>query len=222
MAAVHTESSQVPLGLRERKKQRTRQLIAETARALFIEHGFERVKIAQIAEAAEVSEQTVFNYFPTKEDLVYWRLGSFEEQMLAAVSNREPGQSALAAFRAFILGQGGLMGREDPQARRELRDISRMIASSPALLAREQQIFAGYTEALGRLIATEEAARPGDIEPWIAANAMMGAHRALVAYTRTRILDGATQPRLRRDVLAQAEAAFDRLVAGLGDYAVKA
>jgi AcrR family transcriptional regulator len=222
MAGAELEDSHAPLGLRERKKQRTRQLIAETARALFIEHGFERVKIAQIAEAAEVSEQTVFNYFPTKEDLVYWQLGSFEERMLAAVSGRASGQSALTAFRAFILGQRGLMGREDPQARRELREISHMIASSPALLAREQQIFAGYTDALANLIASESGARAGDIEPWIAANAMMGVHRALVAYTRGRILDGAGQPRLQRDVLAQAERAFDRLIAGLGDYAIKA
>jgi AcrR family transcriptional regulator len=222
MPGVRIEDAQAPPGLRERKKQRTHQLIAETARALFIEHGFERVKIAQIAQAAEVSEQTVFNYFPTKEDLVYWQLGSFEERMLAAVSERAPGQSALAAFREFILGQRGLMGREDPQARRELREISRMIASSPALLAREQQIFAGYTDALADLIASEGGTRPGDIEPWIAANAMMGVHRALVAFTRARILDGATQPRLQRDVRAQADRAFDRLVAGLGDYAVKA
>ena len=69
-------------GLRERKKQQTRQLIAETARRLFGERGFERVTVAEIARAAEVSEQTVFNYFPTKEDLVYWRLQSFEDELL--------------------------------------------------------------------------------------------------------------------------------------------
>ena len=70
-------------GLRERKKEQTRQLIAETARRLFGERGFERVTVAEIARAAEVSEQTVFNYFPTKEDLVYWRLQSFEDELLA-------------------------------------------------------------------------------------------------------------------------------------------
>ena len=57
-------------GLRERKKEQTRQLIAETARRLFSERGFDRVTVAEVARAAEVSEQTVFNYFPTKEDLV--------------------------------------------------------------------------------------------------------------------------------------------------------
>ena len=64
-------------GLRERKKQQTREAIAETARRLFSERGFERVNVAEIARAADVAEKTVFNYFPRKEDLVYWRLESF-------------------------------------------------------------------------------------------------------------------------------------------------
>src|SRR5436305_3962270 len=112
MSSEQMESPVAPLGLRERKKQRTRQLIAETARALFVEHGFERVTIAQVAHAADVSEQTVFNYFPTKEDLVYWQLGSFEERLLAAVADRSSGESVLAAFKGFILAQRGLMGRD--------------------------------------------------------------------------------------------------------------
>src|SRR6516165_949039 len=61
----------VEIGLRERKKQRTRELISDTARKLFAERGFERVSVAEIARAAEVSGATVFNYFPTKEDLVF-------------------------------------------------------------------------------------------------------------------------------------------------------
>src|SRR5215208_3669734 len=89
-------------GLRERKKEQTRRHIAEVARRLFGERGFERVTIAEIARTAEVSEQTVFNYFRTKEDLVYWRLGSFEEELLATIREREPGESVLAAFGRFV------------------------------------------------------------------------------------------------------------------------
>src|SRR5215210_4498665 len=103
-------------GLRERKKQRTREQIAEAARRLFVERGFAKVTVAEIARAADVSEQTVFNYFPSKEDLVYWRLGSFEEELLTTIREREPGEPAIAAFRRFVLAQRGLLGDYDEAA----------------------------------------------------------------------------------------------------------
>ena len=206
------------LGLRERKKLATRRHIAETARRLFAERGFEHVTIAEIARAAEVSDQTVFNYFPTKEELVYWRLGSFEEELLSAIRDREPGESILAAFGRFLLAQRGLLGQSDPEAREHLVALSRMIEASPALRAREQQIFAAYTDSLAVLIREERRAAPEDIEPWAAANAMMGVHRALVGYARRRVVEGARQPKLARDVREQAERALALLERGLGDY----
>ena len=96
-------------GLRERKKQQTREAIAETARRLFSERGFERVTVAEIAREARVAEKTVFNYFPTKEDLVYWRLETFEDELLEAVRGRDPGESVLAAFGRFVLARRGLL-----------------------------------------------------------------------------------------------------------------
>jgi len=209
------------LGLRERKKQRTRQLIAETARHLFGERGFEGVTVAEIARVAEVSEQTVFNYFPTKEDLVYWRLGTFEEELLAAIRDREPGESAPAAFRRFLLGQSGLLGRVDDTAREQLRTLTRVITESPALLAREQQILAGYTHSLAQLLAQETGAAADAIEPTVAATAMIGVHRSLIDYTRRRIVAGVAHSRLSRDVRARIERAFALLEHGLAGYATK-
>ena len=206
-------------GLRERKKQQTRQLIAETARSLFSERGFERVTVAEIARAANVSEQTVFNYFPTKEDLVYWRMESFEDELLTTIREREPGESVLAAFGRFVLTQRGLLGKYDPDARERLAALTRMITESPSLLAREQQIFAGYTASLAALIADERGTDAGEVEPWVAANALMGVHRALVQYARRRVVEGARHPRLARDVRAQAEQALTLLEHGLGGYA---
>ena len=220
--AAGTRIEPAPLGLRERKKQQTRQLIAETARSLFVERGFDRVRVAEVARAADVSEQTVFNYFATKEDLVFWRLGAFEEQLLSAIRDRPPGEPALTAFGRFLLAQRGLLGKSEPAARQQLAAMSRMIAESPALLAREQQIFAGFTASLAALLAEEQGLPADDIGPRVAANAMMGVHRSLVAYTRGRALDGAGAPRLQRDVRAQADRALALLAEGLGGYAVKA
>ena len=209
-----------PLGLRERKKRQTRRHIAETARELFGERGFERVSVAEVARAAEVSEQTVFNYFPTKEELVFWRLGSFEEELLATIRERPPGESLLDAFRRFLLAQRGLLGEHDPAARKQLTALTRVISESPALRSREQQIFAGYTATLAAQIAAEQGVSADDTEPWVAANALVGVHRSLVGYARGRILDGDLGPRLARDVRAQADRAFALVEAGLAGYAV--
>jgi AcrR family transcriptional regulator len=210
------------LGLRERKKQRTRQLIADTARALFAERGFEAVPVAEIARAAEVSEATVFNYFPTKEDLFYSGLEAFEEDLLSEIRGRAPGESVLDAFTRFVQRPRGLLaaGAGD-EATARLVAITRVITQSPALLAREQQIFAGYTDSLAALIAEETAGRADTIEPWVAANALMGVHRALVAYARRQIVEGVRNPALARNVRAQAKRALALLTDGLAGYAVK-
>lgn len=85
--------------LRERKKQRTRTHIAETAARLFAERGYEAVAVTDIARAAEVSEQTVYNYFRTKQDLVLDRDEQLRERLTELVRTRAPGVSPAAAIR---------------------------------------------------------------------------------------------------------------------------
>jgi AcrR family transcriptional regulator len=209
-------------GLRERKKQRTRQLISETARRLFIERGFEQVSVAEIAREADVSEMTVFNYFPTKEDLVYSGLEAFEDQLLAAIRDRQPGQAILDAFAEFVLEPRGLLVAKDDKAARDLVAATRMIAASPALLAREQQIFARYTDTLAQLIAHETGARAGDLRPYVVASALIGVHRALIGYVREQLASGTANRRLlARQVRQRGEKALALLAGGLGEYAPK-
>jgi len=206
------------LGLRERKKQRTRELIEATARQLFIERGFEAVPVAEIARAAEVSEATVFNYFPTKEDLFYSRLEAFEEELLSAVRQRQPGESALAAFGRFMSVPRGLLASEDPDVVEQLAAIVRVIADSPSLLAREQQIYARYTASLSAVLAEESGAHTDDVRPWVIANTLIGVHQALVEYSRREILAGTRNPELLRRVRRQTRRALDLLAQGLGDW----
>jgi AcrR family transcriptional regulator len=208
-------------GLRERKKERTRQAIAQTARRLFGERGFEEVTVADVARAADVSEATVFNYFPTKEDLFYSGLEAFEEELLAAVRDRPSGESVLAAFGRFILEPRGLLAASDPQAAERHAAMVRTIAGSPALLARERRILAQYTESLAAEIATEIGADADAVEPRVAANALIGVHRALLDYSRRQILAGTRNPQLGRRVRAAGRRALAVLERGLGDYAVK-
>jgi AcrR family transcriptional regulator len=214
-------ATEAPPGLRERKKQRTRELISETARRLFAERGFERVPVAEIARAAEVSEQTVFNYFPRKEDLVFWRLESFEDELLATIAEREAGESIVRAFARFIMRRRGLLAERAPDARERLVEITRMITKSPALLARERQIFDRYTDSLAHLIADDLGARPDDVLPWVIANALMGVHRALIDHSRERIVAGAPSERIAREIRARGERAIAALEEGLESLGVR-
>jgi AcrR family transcriptional regulator len=212
----------VEVGLRERKKQQTRQLLSETARRLFVERGFEQVSVAEIARMADVSEPTVFNYFPTKEDLVYSGLERFEDDLLAAIRDRPAGETILQAFGRFILQPRGFLAAEDEQSAARLLEISRMIAQSPALQARERQILDRYTAALATLIASETHAPADDPRPAVAAAALIGVHRTLIEHVRRHILAGDPDlPRLARTTKATGKKALAFLQLGLGDYGIK-
>ena len=210
------------MGLRERKKAQTRQLIADTAWRLFADRGFERVTVAAVAREAQVAVATVFNYFPTKEDLFFFRLEAFGADLVEAVAGRAAGEPALAAFRRQLLGAGGLLaqvGAGDDQALERLRTMNRVIAASPALQAREQQAFAHTAAALADRLAADTGAAPGDLDAQVAANALVGVQRALVDYTRRRVLADKRPAGLAADVRALAERAFALLEDGLGGYA---
>jgi AcrR family transcriptional regulator len=214
------------MGLRELKKEQTRRLIADTAWRLFTERGFGQVTVAEVAREAQVAEATVFNYFPSKEDLFYSRLEAFGARLVEAVSTRPPGEPALAAWRRALLAEGGLLAQAeagDAQALDRLRATNRVIADSPALRAREQQAFNHIADALAGLLAAETGAPEGDLNPQVAANTLMGLHRALIDYVRRRVLtdDDAALAGLAADARKLTTAGFELLEQGLRDYAPK-
>jgi AcrR family transcriptional regulator len=216
---AHTESTP---GLRERKKAQTRELIADTARRLFLERGFDAVTVAEIARESDVAEKTVFNYFPAKEDLFYGRLEAFEEDLLAAVRGRASGVSIAAAFRDFVMkSRGALQIEDERRATARLRAINRVITESPALLAREREIFARYTDSLAELIAKETGAKPGAVEARLAASSLIAIHRDLIDFVRKRTVAGDAARDVRGQVRARAKRAFELLEGGLAGYGVK-
>jgi AcrR family transcriptional regulator len=204
-------------GLRERKKQLTRQRIVEAALGLFDQRGFERVPVAEIARAAEVSEATVFNYFPTKEDLVYGGMEAFEEQLLDAVRQRPPGTTVLAAFRDHVLVPRGALAADDPALIEGIARAARIIGGSVALQTREQQIVDRTTRSLAEIIAADGGAGAYDIQPWFLANALMGVNRAITRASHHYAKEGRSGRTIARRVLAQAREAFAVLERGLGE-----
>jgi AcrR family transcriptional regulator len=187
---------------------------------LFLERGFEKVSVAEVARAAEVSEATVFNYFPTKEDLVYERMDAFEQELLAAVRERPAGESALRAFVRFILDRSDNAATGD--GRRRVVALTRLTTASPSLKAREQQIVANYTDALAALLAEETGAAPDDIEPRLAAEAMMAFHRALIDFARRRALSRKRSGEFAAEIRTAGEHALTFLEENLGEYCSRA
>src|ERR1700722_159027 len=139
-------------GLRERKKARTRALLAETAMGLFAVRGFDAVTVAEVAQAAEVSVTTVFNYFPTKEDLFYDRQDEVIGHLSRVVQARDPAESFAAACRRDMLElieardwRAGLVPR--------IADFYRLVDRSPALQARARRMAELAAEHLAATIA---------------------------------------------------------------------
>lgn len=194
------------LGLRQRKKAQTREAIYGAARRLFSERGFDRVTVAEVAREANVSEVTVFNYFPSKEDLFYAGMHFFEEELLDAVRRRKPGESALKAFRRKLLESvEGLRSKERFAA---IRNATEAYSASPSLASREREIVERYSRQLGELLG-------GDVESMAVAAALMGAHRTVVDYVRRRVGEGVRGEALADDARTQIRRVFSRLEKGL-------
>lgn len=208
------------LGVRQRNKLRTREVISRTARDLFLKRGFEAVTVAEIARVAGVAEKTVFNYFPSKEDLVYSGMEDWEQELLSAIRGRSPGESVLGAFCRFIRQPRGLLAGTG-QDRDTLARLTRLVTDSPALLTREAHTIDKYTASLAHLLAEELSADDDDPRPWVAANAMMGLHRALLSHVRRRIADGTSLSSIADEVRNHVDAGCDLLAAGLADLAVR-
>jgi AcrR family transcriptional regulator len=157
------------LGLRERKKAKTRALIQEHAMRLFREQGYDATSVEEIAEAAEVSPSTVFRYFPTKPDLVIY--DDLDERMIEAFRAQPPELNALQALRAsFRSGFGALAGQEMAlQLERE-----RLLRSVPEL---QSAMLGEFSRTVGEIadLVAERAHRPANDDAVLAlAGAVIG------------------------------------------------
>jgi AcrR family transcriptional regulator len=146
-------------GLRERKKRRTRQHIADTAARLFGERGYEHVAVVDVAEAAEVSEQTVYNYFPTKRDLVLDLEEDLRERLTDLIRTRPPGTSPAAAIRPEALEFVELI-REVP-AEQERGGLDSLAAMSPTVRRLSLEMNDRLADAIaGAITETTEGVTP--------------------------------------------------------------
>ncbi|MEW2522665.1 TetR family transcriptional regulator [Actinacidiphila alni] len=204
-------------GLRERKKARTHAAISDAAIALFLEHGFDQVSVAQVAEAAEVSKRTVFAYFPAKEDLVVHRFADHETEPARVVRSRPPGVRPLAALRDHFLA--GLRDRDPVTGLNDLPQIlalTRMIMETPALRTRAVTFQDGAEQALAA--ALHETADVPELTARLAAAHVVRTHWLLAMDNFDALLGGRAAADRHPAAVADAEHAFALLADGLGTY----
>ncbi|CAL9501146.1 hypothetical protein SUDANB1_03432 [Streptomyces sp. enrichment culture] len=206
-----------PPGLREAKKQETRQLISDHATRLFIEQGFENTTIAEIAAASRVAKKTVTNYFARKEDLALDHQDEFRATLARVVTSRRPGESALAALRRAF---EAAVAAQDPVAGFSGPDFSRMITDSPTLSACLRNLHDQREQALAGALAEAVGARPDDITVRTVAGLLGAVHRVLFQRIQDLTLAGHTNDEIARTMANEAARAFGLLEQAVGDYAI--
>jgi AcrR family transcriptional regulator len=164
------------LGLRERKKQRTRETIVRVAMDLFAEHGFERTTIHDIAAGAEIAPRTFFGYFASKEAVVFHDFDAAFVDFSDRLETRPPGVTAFDAMRAWLLDwldeREGTLEEADAARRRLIRD-------TPALAAHERGNLARFEVVLARAVADDLGVPDDSLRPHLVAAAAVAALDAL-------------------------------------------
>ncbi|MFI6849381.1 TetR family transcriptional regulator [Kitasatospora sp. NPDC050467] len=210
------------LSLRERKKQQTAMRIWHSAIALFAERGFDEVSVAEIAAAADVSKMTVFNYFPSKEDLVMAPMEQHTDEPARVVRDRAPGTSVVAALRTHFLAA---LAEFDPATglndHRFTVDVVRLIYRTPALALRATTAF-GHTA--NELLTSEllaEAPEGDRVLAQAAAAQLLGVRAALTSDNQRRMMAGERAAEVLPEAVENARRAFDLVEHGLGDYGTR-
>ena len=202
-------------GLRERKKRQTREAITRAAWKLFARRGFDAVTVADIARAAKVSEKTVFNYFPAKEDLVIGAGMQRTAALIDAVRARPPGASIVEPFRRWTMDY---LDRVEHDPVESTTAVPRLVMGSDQLRVR---LFVGWEREaalLGPVIAEQVGESDDGLVPTVVARTLAWTHRVIFRAAFTRLIDGEDQARVAADLRVEATAAYDLLERGLAGY----
>jgi len=208
-------------GLRERKKRQTRQMISDTATLLFLERGFDKVRVAEVAEACGVSEKTVFNYFPTKESLVLDQEENMAAQVRRALTPDAGGRSLVdGAVEVVVDNVRNLFARlEEGHVGAQEVDLFRrfieMIDGTPALRAAQRDLMDRLVQVAAHALAERAGVSPDDPEPQMAATAILGLWAVGLRATERHTTKGLPPAQARDAVIAEVRRAGRLIDTGL-------
>ncbi len=209
-------------GLRERKKRLMRQQLSDTATQMFMERGFDAVRVSEVAAACGVSEKTVFNYFPTKESLVLDRLDATMASMRTGLA--EPGVPPVEAALRILDGELGAMTswlatQDDPvQASAMIQRFGTLIRATPSLRAHQSDMMNQFVAVAAAILAGRAGMSADDPEPQIAATALLGLWHIQSQGLR-KYLDGTRTPaQVHQAVTANVHRAARLIDTGLSSF----
>ncbi|MFE6162908.1 TetR/AcrR family transcriptional regulator [Streptomyces sp. NPDC056486] len=199
------------------------QAVSDAAIALFLEKGFEKVPVAEVAAAADISKPTLFRYFPTKEDLVLHRFADHLDEAARVVAARPAKRSPLDALQRHFLDG---LERQDPVTglcdNVHVLAFHRLLYGTPSLVAR----LYGYQERSEKALGDALSGTRGDGAPdgdalaaRLAAGQIIAVQRILALENWRRIDAGETAEAVWPDAVVAANRAFGQLRSGLTHYA---
>ena len=194
-------------GLRERKKARTRRLIADTAARLFAERGYEHVAVTDVAREAEVAEQTVYNYFPTKEQLVTDREQQVQDRLCDLIRSRPPGVTPAAAIRDFVLGS--VAGIRSIPADLWRGELGYLAAISPAVHRLVLELADRQAAALTEVISDSTGVPPEVAR--LQGIALAGVFQIIISEAGRRTREGQSQPEIADELYPEVGHLLDEL-----------
>jgi AcrR family transcriptional regulator len=197
-----------PTGLRDLKKARTRRLIADTAARLFAERGYEHVAVSEVAREAEVAEQTVYNYFPSKEQLVTDREQQVQDRLCDLVRSRPPGVTPAAAIRGFVL-DGALDGIRSIPPEMWRGELGYLAAISPTIHRLVLELSDRQAAALAAAITETTAVAPEVAR--LQGIALAAVFQIIIRDAGQRTRDGLSQDEIADELRPKVESILDEL-----------
>lgn len=202
-------------GLRERKKLQTRRVIADAALRLFRARGFDAVTVDEVAQAAQVSKKTVFNYFPTKEDLVFPKVDRRAELLAEALAAVGPELSLVESFRRLCLRQTRFIERLRSEVEQGERSVFEMIQSHPALRRKLHENDARLTRRVAEGLAGLTGRPVDDPVVVTVSETLLAAQTSLYRSLRVRVAAGGSDEEIAADYRSDVHRVFDLLGRGL-------
>jgi AcrR family transcriptional regulator len=194
---------------------------------LFLERSFDDVTIAEVAEAADVSVNTVFNYFPTKEELFFGSHETMEHSLARLVQGRKPGEPVVAFLRRHLtetIENSGKKSRDRTDLE-HWNGVRRVLLGSPALQVRAVQRARGAgqvaEDALAQALANDTAVEPDDPTPRLVANQVLALYSAVCFEAERRRRLGQRAEVIQEALATTAEIALDLLERGIGRYGLR-